>query len=61
MEILGDDEVIDKFYNNAIAIIILLLGICLIIIGVSIQYVDYKCEQIDKNSDFWVRNCDYND
>lgn len=50
---------IDKFYNNAIAIIILLLGICLIIIGVSIQYVDYKCNQIDKNTDFWVRNCDY--
>lgn len=59
MEILGDDEVIDKFYNNAIAIIILLLGICLIIIGVSIQYVDNKCKTIDKNTDFWVRNCDY--
>lgn len=59
MEILGDDEVKDKFYINAIAIIILLLGICLIIIGVSIQYVDYKCEQISKNTDFWVRNCDY--
>ncbi len=50
---------IDKFYINAIATIILLLGICLIILGVSIQYIDYKCEQISKNTDFWVRNCDY--
>lgn len=41
---------IDKFYNNAIAIIIL---------GLIFQYIDYKCEQIDKNTDFWVRNCDY--
>lgn len=50
---------IDKFYINAIAIIILLLGICLIILGASIQYVDNKCKTIDKNTDFWVRNCDY--
>lgn len=42
-----------------IAIIIGAIGIAMILLGLIFQYVDYKCEQIDKNTDFWVRNCDY--
>lgn len=41
------------------AIIIGSIAIAMIILGIIFQYVDYKCEQIDKNTDFWVRNCDY--
>ena len=41
------------------AIILIMNAIAMIIFGIIFQYVDYKCEQIDKNTDFWVRNCDY--
>lgn len=42
-----------------VAIIIGSIGIAMILLGLIIQYIDNKCEQIDKNTDFWVRNCDY--
>ena len=42
-----------------VAIIIGSIGIAMILLGLIFQYVDYKCNQIDKNTDFWVRNCDY--
>lgn len=41
------------------ALIIAIIGIAMILLGIIFQYVDYKCEQISKNTDFWVRNCDY--
>ena len=53
MEVLGDDEM------RRLAYILILIAIGMIMFGIIFQYVDYKCEQIDKNSDFWVRNCDY--
>ena len=41
------------------ALIIGIIAIAMILLGIIFQYVDYKCNQIDKNTDFWVRNCDY--
>ena len=41
------------------AFIIGAIGIAMILLGSIIQYIDSKCETIDKNTDFWVRNCDY--
>lgn len=43
------------------AIIIGIIGLAMILLGIILQYVDYKCKTIDKNTDFWVRNCDYDD
>ena len=42
-----------------IAIMIIINAIAMIIFGIILQYVDSKCKTIDKNTDFWVRNCDY--
>ena len=42
-----------------IAFILASIGIAMILLGITIQYINYKCETIDKNTDFWVRNCDY--
>lgn len=44
-----------------VAIILIINAIAIIIFGIILQYVDNKCKTIDKNTDFWVRNCDYND
>jgi len=41
------------------AIILAIIGLSMILLGITIQYINYKCEVIDKNTDFWVRNCDY--
>lgn len=41
------------------AIILIIIAIAMILLGVTIEYINYKCEHIDKNTDFWVRNCDY--
>lgn len=41
------------------AIILIINAIAIIIFGIILQYVDSKCKIIDKNTDFWVRNCDY--
>lgn len=41
------------------AIILAIIGVAMILLGSIIQYIDSKCETIDKNTDFWVRNCDY--
>lgn len=41
------------------AFVLASIGISMILLGLIFQYVDYKCNQIDKNTDFWVRNCDY--
>lgn len=41
------------------AIILLIIAIAIILLGIIFQYVDNKCKTIDKNTDFWVRNCDY--
>lgn len=53
MEILGDDEV------KKISCILAIIGIAITLLGIILQYVDNKCKTIDKNTDFWVRNCDY--
>lgn len=42
-----------------VALIIGLIAIAMIMLGIIFQYVDYKCNQISKNTDYWVRNCDY--
>lgn len=42
-------------------LILAIVGITMILLGLAIQYMNYKCDVIDKNTDFWVRNCDYND
>ena len=42
-----------------VALIIGLIGIAMIMLGIIFQYIDYKCNQISKNTDYWVRNCDY--
>ena len=41
------------------AYILILIAIAMILLGIIFQYVDYKCNQISKNTDFWVRICDY--
>lgn len=42
-----------------VAIILIMNAIAMIIFGIILQYINNKCEVIDKNTDFWVRNCDY--
>ena len=42
-----------------VALILVIIAIAMILLGIIFQYVDYKCKTIDKNTDFWVRNCDY--
>ncbi len=41
------------------AYILIMIALAMILLGSIIQYIDYKCEQINKNTDWWVRNCDY--
>lgn len=41
------------------AYILALIGIAMIILGLIQQIIGNECKTIDKNSDFWVRNCDY--
>ena len=42
------------------AIILLIIALAMILLGIlSWEYIETKCETIDKNTDFWVRNCDY--
>ena len=42
------------------AYILIIIGLAMILLGIiSYEYIEIKCEQIDKNTDFWVRNCDY--
>ena len=42
-----------------VAYIMIMIALAIILLGIILQYVDYKCEQISKNTDYWVRNCDY--
>jgi hypothetical protein len=42
-----------------VSYILVVIAIGMIMFGIIFQYVDYKCKTIDKNTDFWVRNCDY--
>ena len=41
------------------AFIIGAIGIAMILLGIIQQVINDKCNTIDKNTDFWVRNCDY--
>ena len=44
------------------AYIMIIIGLAMILLGIlSWEYMETKCKTIDKNTDFWVRNCDYND
>lgn len=43
-----------KDFKTGVAYILLM-----IILGLVHQIVETKCKTIDKNTDFWVRNCDY--
>lgn len=42
-----------------VSYILVVIAIAMILLGTIFQYVNYKCNQIDKNTDFWARNCDY--
>lgn len=48
--------------NSVKNLIIYIIGIIvslMIILGFVHQIVKTKCKTIDKNTSFWVRNCDY--
>lgn len=37
-----------------------IIGMGFIMLGLIVQILIHEtCSQIDKNTDFWVRNCDY--
>lgn len=42
-----------------LAIIIGIIAIAMIVLGLVQQIINNECKAIDKNTDFWVRNCDY--
>jgi len=48
-----------KEIKSIVAYILILIGSFMIILGLVNQIVETKCKTIDKNTDFWVRNCDY--
>lgn len=48
-----------KYFKNVLAYILILIGSLMIILGLVHQIVETKCKTIDKNTDFWVKNCDY--
>ena len=48
-----------KEIKSVVAYILILIGSFMIILGLVNQIVETKCKTIDKNTDFWVRNCDY--
>lgn len=42
------------------AYILIIIALALILLGIlSWEYINVKCDTVDKNTDFWVRNCDY--
>ena len=42
------------------AFILIIIVIAMILLGIlSYKYIKTTCETIDKNTDFWVKNCDY--
>lgn len=41
------------------AIIGMIIGIFLMLLGIIQIWINETCSSIDKNTDFWVRNCDY--
>ena len=43
-----------------IAYSLIIIALSMIFLGiVTWEYIDTQCKTIDKNTDFWVRNCDY--
>lgn len=38
---------------------LIIIAIGMILTGIIMQYVESKCDRVDKNTSFWVRNCDY--
>lgn len=42
------------------AYILIIIALAMILLGIVMwEYTQTKCQTIDKNTDFWVRNCDY--
>ena len=42
------------------AYILIIIALAMILLGIVMwEYTQTKCQIIDKNTDFWVRNCDY--
>ena len=39
--------------------ILIIIAVVIIILGTIQQIISNECKTIDKNTDFWVRNCDY--
>lgn len=39
--------------------ILIVIAVMMIILGTIQQIISNECKTIDKNTDFWVRNCDY--
>ena len=48
-----------KEFKTIVAYILVIIGSLMIILGLVHQIVETKCKTINKNTDFWVRNCDY--
>ena len=48
-----------KEFKTIVAYILVIIGSLMIILGLVHQIVETKCKTIDKNTDFWVRNCEY--
>ena len=42
-----------------ILVVIAIIGAVMIVLGLIQQIISNECKTIDKNTDFWVRNCDY--
>ena len=48
-----------KEFKTIVAYILVIIGSLMIILGLVHQIVETKCKTINKNTDFWVKNCDY--
>lgn len=48
-----------KDIKTCVAFILILIGSLMIILGIVHQIVETKCKTINKNTDFWVKNCEY--
>ena len=42
-----------------LAYVLAIIGAVMIVLGLIQQIISNECKTIDKNTDFWVRNCDY--
>ena len=48
-----------KDFKDLLCYLLIFIGSMMILLGIVHQIVETKCKTIDKNTDFWVRNCNY--